>query len=156
MRTAVTTAALALTLAMGACGGGPAGPEFTKADSDAIRSANQAHVAAFNAKDVDKVLDTYAENSVFMPPNAPMLRGKEPLKNFYAGLFQRAEQLEMEIDEVNGHGPIAFESGTYSIRYGGDQPSRDRGKYLRVLRNQNGWHIEKMIWSSDLPKPAGN
>jgi uncharacterized protein (TIGR02246 family) len=154
MRTAVTAAALALTLAAGACGG-PAGPEFTKADSDAIRQANQEHTAAFNAKDMDKVLELYAENSVFMPPNAPVLRGKEPLRNFYAGLFTRDANIEMEVEEVSGHGPIAIESGTYTIQYGGEQPTRDRGKYLRVLRNQNGWHVEKMIWSSDLPKPAG-
>jgi uncharacterized protein (TIGR02246 family) len=155
MRTAVRLTMLALILAAGACGG-PAGPAFTTADSEAIRKANQEHNAAFNAKDVDKILGTYAENSVFMPPNAPLLRGKEPLKNYYTGLFTKVEQIEMEVEEVNGHGPIAFESGTYAIHYGGDHPTRDRGKYLRVLRNQNGWHTEKMIWSSDLPKPAGN
>ena len=155
MRTAVTAAVLALTLFAGACAG-PAGPEFTKVDSDAIRQANQEHVTAFNEKNVDRVLATYAENSVFMPPNAPLLRGKEPLKNFYNELFARGGQLTMEIDEVNGHGPLAYESGTYTVQYEGPTPSRDRGKYLRVLRNQNGWHTEKMIWSSDLPKPAGN
>lgn len=155
MRTAGIIAVLALTVAAGACGG-PAGPEFTKADSDAIRQANQEHIAAFNAKDVEKVLSTYAENSVFMPPNAPMLRGKEPLKNYYAGLFERAEQFEMQVEELNGYGPLAYESGTYAIHYGGEHPTRDRGKYLRVLRNLNGWHVEKMIWSSDLPRPAGD
>lgn len=155
MRTAVSAAVLALTLATGACGG-PAGAEFTKADSDAIRKANRDHVAAFNEKNIDGILATYAENSVFMPPNAPLLRGKEPLQTFYTSLFERDGQLAMEIDEVNGHGPLAYESGTYSIQYGGENPTRDRGKYLRVLRNQNGWQIEKMIWSSDLPRPAEN
>jgi hypothetical protein len=31
--------------------------------------------------------------------------------------------------------------------------SRDRGKYLRVLRNIAGtWRAEKTIWSSDFPR----
>lgn len=155
MRTAMTMAALTLTLLAGACGG-PAGPEFTKTDSDAIRKANQDHVAAFNAKNINGILATYAENSVFMPPNAPLLRGKDPLRAFYNSLFERGGQLAMEVEEVSGHGPLAYEAGTYTVQYEGPSPTRDRGKYLRVLRNQNGWHIEKMIWSSDLPKPAGN
>lgn len=155
MRTAVSAAILAVTLAMGACAA-PPGAEFTKVDSDAIRQANQEHVSAFNEKSIDRVLATYAENSVFMPPNAPLLRGKDPLRAFYTSLFEQGGQLTMEIDEVNGHGPLAYESGSYAIQYGGATPTRDRGKYLRVLRNQNGWHTEKMIWSSDLPKPAEN
>ncbi len=156
MRTAVILAVLALTLATGACGG-PTGPEFTKADAEAIRALNQTHIAAFNAKDMDKVLASYAENSVFMPPNAPLLRGKEPLREFYTGLFGRGAQLQMEVDEVGGHGPIAYESGTFSVEYTGPTATRDRGKYVRILRNTGDrWRIEKMIWSSDLPKPAGN
>jgi ketosteroid isomerase-like protein len=155
MRTAATRAVLALTLFAGACSG-PKVQEFTRADAEAIRKTNQEHTAAFNAKDMDKVLGAYAENSVFMPPNAPLLRGKEPLKEFYTGTFGRGAELQMEIDEVAGHGPIGYETGTYSINYGGEQPSRDRGKYVRLLRNTGGtWRIEKMIWSSDLPRPAG-
>ena len=35
-----------------------------------------------------------------------------------------------------GHGPIAYEYGTYSIDLGPN--GRDRGKYVRVLRNTAG------------------
>jgi uncharacterized protein (TIGR02246 family) len=156
MRRAVTAAVLALTLVAGACSG-PTGPEFTKADGQAIRQAASDHVTAFNAKDMDKVLASYADNSVFMPPNAPLLRGREPLKAYYNGLFERGGQLEMEVDEVNGHGPLAYETGTYTIQYTTPTATRDRGKFVRVLRSTNGkWLTEKMIWSSDLPKPAGD
>jgi ketosteroid isomerase-like protein len=129
MRHAVTIAALVLTV------------------------ANAAELAAaFNAKEVEKVLGFYAENSVFMPPNAPLLRGRDPLKSFYTDMIAKgATDLRLEPDEVSGHGPIAYESGTYSVTYG-DGSSRDRGKYLLVLRNMAGtWRTEKTIWSSDLP-----
>ena len=157
MRTAVRFAVLALTLTMGACASGPAPEEFTKEDGQAIRQANEDHTAAFNAKDLDKVVGLYSDEAVFMPPNAPLLRGRDPVKDFYGRIVARGATLKMEPDEVNGHGPLAYESGTYEVQYTDGEGSRDRGKYLRVLRKLNGnWRVVKMMWSSDLPKPAGN
>lgn len=154
MRTAVMMSVLALSVAAAGCGG-PKGQEFTKTDAAAIRQVNQDLTTAFNAKDVDKVLSLYAENSTFMPPNAPLLRGKEPLKAYYSGMFGKGASIEMEPEEVAGHGPIAYETGTYTLQYPEDG-RRDRGKYVRLLRNVSGsWRVEKTIWSSDLPKPAG-
>lgn len=152
MRYAVTIAALALTVAVSACASGAKEVGFTRQDQEAIRKNAADLAAAFNAKQLDKVLEQYAENSVFMPPNAPLLRGRDPLKSFYASMIERgATDLRLEPDEVSGHGPIAYESGTYSVSYA-NGASRDRGKYLLVLRNMAGtWRTEKTIWSSDLP-----
>jgi ketosteroid isomerase-like protein len=152
MRHAVTIAALTLTVAVSACATGAREQGFTRADQDAIRKNAVDLAAAFNEKQVDKVLDFYAENSVFMPPNAPLLRGRDPLKSFYSTMIERgATDLRLEPEEISGHGPIAYESGTYSIVYE-KTGARDRGKYLLVLRNMAGtWRTEKTIWSSDLP-----
>lgn len=151
MRYAVTMAALALTVAVSACATGANQEEFTRADAEAIRKTAADLSAAFNAKEVDKIVNIYSDSSVFMPPNAPLMRGREPLHSFYAGIIKRgATKLELTPDEVSGHGPLAFESGTYSMTY--EKGERDRGKYVRILRNTAGyWRIEKMIWSSDFP-----
>lgn len=150
MRYAVTIATLALTVAVSACTTGANQQEFTRADADAIRQTAAELSAAFNAKQVDKIVSLYADNSVFMPPNAPLMRGREPLQSFYSGIVERAAKLELTPEEVNGHGPLAFESGTYSLTY--EKGDRDRGKYVRILRNTAGhWRMEKMIWSSDFP-----
>jgi ketosteroid isomerase-like protein len=153
MRSIMTTAALlALTLAT-ACSG-PKGEEFTTTDAAAIRQVDADFVDAFNAKTLDKLLPMYAENSIFMPPNKPMLRGKDPLKSFYNDLFsQGANGLKLEPDEVSGHGPIAYQSGSYSLNSGA---SHDRGKFLFVMRKMGDrWVFQDCIWSSDLPKPVG-
>ena len=151
MRHAVTIAALALTVFVSACATGAKEQQFTMADQEAIRKKSAELAAAFNAKQVDKLLEFYAENSVFMPPNAPLMRGREPLKSFYTNMIQRgATNLTLEPEEVSGYGPIAYEAGTYSVSF--DKGERDRGKYLLVLRNMGGtWRAEKTIWSSDLP-----
>jgi ketosteroid isomerase-like protein len=154
MRTVMKAAALALALGMGACGGGSVEPAFSKADSDAIRKSTADLATHINAKNVEQILGLYAENSVFMPPNAPLLRGREPLKSFYTDFVSKVTDIKLEPVDVAGHGPIGYESGTYTMNLGS---TRDRGKYLFVLRNTGGkWRMEYTSWSSDLPKPAAN
>ena len=154
MRKAVTIAALALTVGVGACATGAQEEGFTRADQDTIRQKAADLEAAFNAKEIDKVVAHYADNSVFMPPNVPRIRGQEPLRDFYNDLVGKGASLDLQPEEISGHGPLAFETGSYSINYN-DGVSRDRGKYLRVLRNTAGnWRVEKTIWSSDLPVPG--
>jgi ketosteroid isomerase-like protein len=153
MRTVMKAAALALALGVGACSG-PVEPAFGKADSDAIRKSTADLATGINDKNVEQILGLYAENSVFMPPNAPLLRGREPLKSFYTDLVSKVTDIKLEPVDVAGHGPIAYESGTYTMNLGS---TRDRGKYLFVLRNIGGqWRMEQTSWSSDLPKPAAN
>ena len=153
MRTVTTLAVLALAAVASACAN-PKAQEFTRTDAEAIRQTSVDLTTAFNAKDIEKLMSQYAENSAFMPPNAPMLRGKEALKTYYDGLLAKgAGNLTMTPQDVTGNGPLAYESGTYTIAFdGAGEASRDRGKYLRVLRNMNGtWRSEYTIWSSDLP-----
>ena len=153
MRTVMRATALAMTISLGACGGAPS-QEFERTDSDAIRKNTNDLAAAINAKNVDQILALYADNSVFMPPNAPLLRGREPLKSFYTDLVSRVTEMTLEPADIAGHGPIAYESGSYMMNVGS---TRDRGKFLFVLRKTGGnWRLEYTSWSSDLPRPAAN
>jgi ketosteroid isomerase-like protein len=153
MRTVIKAAALVLALGATACGGATEAA-FGQADSSAIRKATSDLTAAINAKNVEQILSLYADNSVFMPPNAPLLRGRDPLKSFYTDLVNKVSDIKLEPVDVAGHGPIAYESGTYTMNLG---TTRDRGKFLFVLRNMAGnWRFEYTSWSSDLPRPAAN
>ena len=149
MKRVLTAALAALSIGIGACGGKQE-PEFGIPDQQAIRAATSTLETSFNAKDIDKILTLYTENSVFMPPNKPLLRGRDSLKQFYDGLLKAgSKDLKMTPGDVAGHGPLAYESGSYSMM-NGEVP--DRGKYLFILRNMNGsWKIEYTSWSSDLP-----
>ena len=121
----------------------PPGQEFTTKDAANIRQKNQEFVDAFNAKRVPQILDLYADNSVFMPPNMPTLRGRDALKPYYSDLFHEgATNLRLEVGEVSGHGPIAYQTGPYELDHAADGSKHDRGKYLFVLRNMNGsWRL---------------
>ena len=147
----VLTMALAASVCLGASAcGGKQEAEFGTADQQAIRQVTTALETSFNAKDVDKILSLYTDNSTFMPPNKPLLRGRGPFKGFYDGLLNGgAKDLKITPTDVAGHGPLAYESGSYSMTNG---TVADRGKYLFIFRNIVGsWKIEYTSWSSDLP-----
>jgi len=150
VRTVLAIGVVALCVGMGACAGGAKEKEFGASDAQAIRQVSTDLETAFNAKDMTKILSLYTDNSVFMPPNKPLLRGRDPLKSFYNSLVSDgAHDLKLTVDDVAGHGPIAYESGSYSMMNG---ERRDRGKFLFIFRNMSGnWRIEYTSWSSDLP-----
>ncbi len=151
MRKAALCAVVALAMAAAACGG-PTQQEFTKKDAQSIRERNQAFVQAFNAGQVPQVVDLFADNSVFMPPNQPQVRGKAAVENFYNQLLKQASDLRLTATEVGGAGPIAYQSGTYEMALKGQAMDHDRGKFLFVMRNLGGtWRYEYTMWNSDLP-----
>ena len=145
----------AAAIAAGACSA-PAQPGFTPADATAIRQRTQEFKAAFNAKDPDKLTAFYPAEAVLMPPNAPTVRGKDGIRDFFKELYaQGGTDLELETRDVRGQGTMAYEAGSYSInrRPRSGSATRDRGKYLLIWRHQNStWTIESTIWCSDLPE----
>lgn len=132
--------------------------QFGKQESTRIRQRTQEYAQAFNAKDVDALLGFHSGETVFMPPNAPTLRGRESVGDFFKGLLgEGAGELTLESKDVGGEGELAFESGTFSMtrRPESGTMTRDRGKYMfvwRFNRPQNNWQIAYTIWSSDLPE----
>jgi ketosteroid isomerase-like protein len=131
---------------------------FGQQDAARIRQRAQEYAQAFNAKDMQRMLSYYSGETVFMPPNAPTVRGSEAVAHFYKRMFDEgAGELALESKDVGGHGSLAFESGTFSLtrRPSSGQETRDRGKYMfiwRFNRAQNTWLIDYTIWSSDLPE----
>jgi ketosteroid isomerase-like protein len=149
MRKVLTIAGLALSAGLSGCSG-PTEPQFGIPDQQALRQATTELEAAFNAGEVEKILPLYADNSVFMPPNKPLLRGRAPLRSYYDAMLNAGStDLKLTPGDLAGHGPLAYESGAYSMMNGS---IRDRGKFLFVFRNLGGnWKIEYASWSSDLP-----
>ena len=156
MRTARLTLLMVGAITCAAGCGGREEPRFGVAETKILRQRTADFAAAFNSKDADKVLSFYSSEIVFMPPNSPILRGKEAVRKFYDDLYtEGATELRMESVDVGGHGPLAYESGTFSLnrRPSGGAHTRDRGKYLFIWRNTNGtWLNEYTMWSSDLPE----
>lgn len=157
MRQATLIAAAAAALMTTACAASSQ-QEFTKQDAATIRQRNDAFVQAFNAKKISQLADLYADNSVFMPPNQPIIRGRGLVSDFYQNMVNHgATDLRLDVASIGGHGPIAYQTGTYEMDYkpAHGTVSHDRGKYLFVLRNVGGtWRYEYTMWNSDLPSAS--
>lgn len=154
MRRTTTIAALAITMAVSACGGAKQEPGFTRADADTIRKTASDLSAAYSAKNVDAAVELFSPEAVFMPPNAPLLRGRDAIRTYFTKRFAEGVVLRLEPQDVGGDGQLAFQSGTYTvtIEKPGAAPIRDRGKYLFLSRLTTGkWMFHQSIWSSDLP-----
>jgi len=149
---------LAVVCVASACSTAAPGEEFGMKDQAAIREKNADFVKAFNARNMDQILAAYTENSVFMPPNQPVLRGKDALKTFYDEMLKGGgTNLKLDAGEISGHGPLAYQSGSYELdmKPAGGAEAHDRGKYLFILRKMAGtWRYEYTVWNSDLPPPT--
>jgi uncharacterized protein (TIGR02246 family) len=147
--------AVAMAVAVGACGG-PQVKEFGKQDQEAIRALVQDFAAAYNAKDVEKLVTHFSGGAVLMPANRSTLRGVELVKTYYQERFEAgAGELVLEPQDVSGHGPLGYVTAYFTLRItppDGGEPRSDRGKVLWIVRNLGGnWKFEYQIMSSDLP-----
>jgi ketosteroid isomerase-like protein len=148
---------LVLGLGLAACAGSAPSQEFGKQDVNQIKEMVQNFVSAYNAKDVSKIGTFFSANAALMPANQSTLRGVDPVKSWYElrVTSEGAKDLSIEPLSIEGHGPLAYVAGTFSVTF---QPSdaslarHDRGKVLWIVRKYAGqWKFECQIMSSDLP-----
>jgi ketosteroid isomerase-like protein len=151
--------AVLMTVTLAGCGGSAPSQEFGKPDVDQIKQMMQDFVTAFNARDVDKLATFYSANAALMPANRSTLRGIDAVKGYYDLQFKEdgARDLTLEPITEEGHGPLGFVAGTFTLTFeppNGGPARHDRGKTIWIVRKFSGqWKIEWQVTSSDLPPP---
>ena len=138
---------------------GSSGPRFDKTDVENINRLIEDLKTAFNAKDSAKAAALYSTTGVVMPPNKPIMRGRQFVEQYYKDRFSEgASDLELTAVDVAGQGTLAYANGDYRLNLvssDGKPPRRDRGKFLWIFReNNNQWLIEYVIFSSDFVTPG--
>lgn len=157
MRTRLIQAlAVAIAVGLAACAGQTSSQEFGKQDVEQIRKMIQDFVAAYNAKDLQKVGTFFGATAALMPANQSTLRGVEFVKTYYDGRFKEgATDLVIEPLNIDGHGALGYVAATFSLNLrppDGSPARHDRGKVLWIVRKLGGrWRFEYQIMSSDLP-----
>jgi uncharacterized protein (TIGR02246 family) len=148
--------ALVLAVGLAACSGSAPSQEFGKADAAQITQMVKDFTKAYNAKDVEKMGTYFAADAAIMPANRSTLRGVDAVKGFYKErvTVDGATDLAIEVQGIEGHGPLAYYAGTFSLNLKptGGAERHDRGKVIWILRKLGGqWRFEWQIMSSDLP-----
>jgi ketosteroid isomerase-like protein len=135
--------ALALCVSLTACnpaGNGNASVD-TAAVADAVKQVEAANIAAFNAKDMDKIAASYDPGAKIVVPEAPAMNGSDVATGFGPMLKDAALKLELanEKTEVAAAGDLAYTRGTFRITETDaktGQPKTSEGNYLTVFKKQ--------------------
>lgn len=151
---------LATIVSLAACAAPAPTQEFGKEDVTQLRQLLADFVAAYNAKDVEKMGSLFSANCALMPPNRSTLRGVDVVKGYFEGRWKDdgGTNLAVEPMTIDGHGPLGFVTGTFSLELKGPDGTgtgRDRGKVMWVVHKYSEqWKFEWQMMSSDLPPPV--
>jgi ketosteroid isomerase-like protein len=151
--------ALSVAVLMVGCAGQQT-REAPAADPAAARSAvdslNQAFQGAVAGRDSNLLATFYADDARLLPPNAPMLQGRDAIRGFWAQ-FISDTSFSVSIQSMDvlvaNSGDMAVDVGSYSSRMPGG--TQDTGKYVTVMRKVGDeWKIAIDTFNSDLPAPG--
>ncbi|XP_072031432.1 uncharacterized protein [Amphiura filiformis] len=91
------------------------------------------------AKDVNGLAEMYTEDCKYMPPNSPVIEGKEGVKKVYEGFFEAgAADGKLVSNEVGPSGDShVFMRGVYDV-YKADGSELEKGKMVMIFKRVNG------------------
>ena len=125
----------------------------------ALRAVDEAFCRHANNKDAAGLVSAfYAPDAKLLPPNAPMISGTGPIRDFWQGMLDAGgADVTLDTTDVDSSGELAYGIGQYSFTLpsAGGGRMRDEGKYLVVFRRQSdgSWRSVADMFSSD--QPAG-
>lgn len=122
---------------------------LTADDEAAIRAANETYVTLVRTADWKTLSQLITDDTIWMPPNAPALEGKQALLDWMATSSAITEFWVTPV-EIERQGDIALVRGTFKI---GSGEAAVVGKYLEIRRRQadGSWPIVRTIWNTDAP-----
>lgn len=155
-------ALLPLVLAAVACSGNH---EADRSDHAALQAGVDSAAArlliALRTNASDSLLALMADDVVLMPPNEPVLKGKEAVRVWYDQLLTQLRTSDLRITdrEVLIGGEWATELAGFQwslVPVGGGPATTDRGSYVQVWRREpdGRWLFARELWNSTSPPEA--
>lgn len=131
-----------------------------EAERNAIRNADAEWSKLTASKGAEGYLELAADNISTMPPNEPLVSGKEAARQWATKLIGSpgfSVSWQPTGAEVSTSGDLGYTMGTYELKMQAEgTPINDHGKYVTVWRKQadGSWKVVADIFNSDLPLPA--
>ncbi len=122
----------------------------TKLSAD-IDAANTKFSQLFSQGD-GSVATLYAPGATVCPPNSDFIMGMSAIRDFWKGAYEAGvKKVKLETINVEAAGPIAQETGKYTL-YSADDKPIDTGKYIVVWKKEKGgWMLYRDIWNTSAP-----
>ena len=132
-----------------------------EADIEAVRNWANGNFAAADTGDLEGYLAFWSEDVIWMPPNAPIIRGKSAVREYVQPFFEQLTILhEYSIEEVEVGGDFAFtrisSKETYTPKTGEGEPMIVNSKAIFLLKRmpEGAWLCTHGIWNSNDPLPV--
>jgi uncharacterized protein (TIGR02246 family) len=128
-------------------------------DKEAINAWYERYVANNNAGDFDSFGTFWTEDIVWLPPDAPVVIGKEAILDYARPFFELYSiHQEITVEEITVSGKIAFvrhiATEKYSPKEEGESiESNGKGIFIFQRQNDGTWICTHAIWNSNNPPP---
>ncbi len=135
-----------LVALLAACAGG----QKILTTTDELQTVRGAWLAAFNGKQLDAVVATYAMDAVYMPITGERMISATAIKNLYERIWKRfTTRMELTSHVTERSANLAYESGEYvETVTAGEVSVNIAGNYVFVYRREPaGWKIVEQIWT---------
>jgi ketosteroid isomerase-like protein len=137
----------------------PSYPDFTPDDEAAVRALEEAYRIGWLSNDSAAVMATLAPDAVLMPAGVPPLIGDSAIRLYWwpsDGSVTVIEGYEIEVEEVEGSGDMAFLRGrgslafTYQDAEGEISHLTSRAVHPSVAQRADDgtWWITRRSWSA--------
>jgi ketosteroid isomerase-like protein len=124
-------------------------------DMDAIHGWTENYMAAIKTTDVERLLSLESDDICYLPPNQPIVSGKEAARKWFEQYFNYfSPEEKLIILNLETKDDYAFLKGRYTffgkVKQSGEE-FRDNGKFIDIFKRQpNGdWKRTQHIWNSD-------
>ncbi len=153
---------ISLTLLLLAAACGPATPPDNRAaDVTALRDLDAQWSKTAGTNDVDATVAYYSDDASLLPPNAPIITGKQAIRAAWAALLAPGVSLSWQADKVEAarSSDLGYMTGTYTMSTKvslNKSPVTEHGKYVEVWKKQGDgkWKVVADIFNSDAPESA--
>ena len=133
-----------------------------EAEAAAIRQTTDVEwLAAGQAKDLERWVSFHTDDAALLPPNAPIVTGKEAIRAFVSELISTpgwAASWQTTKIEVSRSGDLAYSYGPQetTVNDAEGNPVTAKQKWVAVWRRQPGgsWKCVVLILNSDQPPPT--
>lgn len=106
---------------------------------DEVESLNSEFSKAVSNQDLDAVMELYTADARLLPPDNPMIQGKDGIRAFFQTMLDMGVRgVDLESVAVEGAGDLATDIGRYRLTISppGADSFIDEGKYIVVLKRQ--------------------
>jgi len=129
-----------------------------QATTEELSQMNKDFAKAINNKDAVAASLLYSENASLLPPNEPIVTGRENIQKYWkAALDAGTINVSVSTISTGSNGNLGYEIGRFQLSYPGADKKMivEKGKYTEILkRTADGkWIFIYGIWNSD-PAPS--